>query len=460
MGTLLAIALVQGSLSAQDGGTTGGTGATGVSDPGTEAGEHVPVEVDPVEAARAAGVRLLVDLRPEEVLEAARHGAAGEDAPLPAPEAMAGTIRRGVGFLRQVQQEDGSWGGWTDPKPMDDWWTNIYTHKAWIMATTGLVSMALLEEPASPEGDAALRRGVTYMLEAEIPKRPADWDTDNTWGLVYGLQALSEVLARPERVSVFAAPEDVAAFQAAVTTRCALFVEELGRYQTPSGGWGYYDFETLAKRPSWATSFQTAVALIALLEAQAVGVEVPRDMIVAARDALVRCRLPNGAYSYSVEAVPYMGMEWIDNVKGSLSRIQVCNLALVLVGHGEVTRADLRTGLDQFFEHHRFLDVARKKPVPHEAYYLNSGYFYYFGHYYAARVLELLDPADQIIYAARLAREVTKTQEVDGSMWDYPLNAYDRPYGTAFGVMALHRTLAATRTDQPADPPVGARESR
>jgi len=448
VGLVLVCGVLIAPISAQDGAASGadasGADASSSSDVATP-----PAEMDPVDAARAAGVKLLVDLRPEDVLEAAKHGPAGEDTPLPAPEVMSGTIRRGVDFLRQAQQEDGSWGGWNNPAPWDEFWSNPYTHKSWIMATTGLVSMALLEEPASAEGDAALRRGVTYILEVEIPKRPSDWDVDNTWGLIYGLQALSEVLARPDRQSVFTGSGDPAAFRAALTERCTRFVEELAKYQTPTGGWGYYDFETLAERPSWATSFQTAVGLIALLQGQAVGIEVPQEMIVAARDALLRCRLPNGAYSYSVDAVPYMGMEWIDNVKGSLSRIQVCNLALVLVGEDSVTRRDLRTGLDRFFEHHRFLDVARKKPVPHEAYYLNSGYFYFFGHYYAARILELLDPADQIVYAARLAREVTKTQETDGSMWDYPFNSYDRPYGTAFGVMTLHRTMAVTRTDVP-----------
>ena len=62
-------------------------------------------------------------------------------------------------------------------------------------------------------------------------------------------------------------------------------------------------------------------------------------------------------------------------------------------------------GLDAFFEHHRFLDIARGKPIPHEAYYQNSGYFYFFGHFYAAGVLELLNPAEQVRYRSRLARE-------------------------------------------------------
>jgi len=128
-------------------------------------------------------------------------------------------------------------------------------------------------------------------------------------------------------------------------------------------------------------------------------------------------------------------------VKGSLGRIQVCNYALTLAGCKDVTHEDLLAGLDQLFAHHRFLDVARKKPIPHEAYYYNSGYFYFFGHFYAARLLELLTPAERARYAERLAREVVKTQEKDGSMWDYYMNTYGKAYGTSFGVMTLKRTL-------------------
>ena len=56
-------------------------------------------------------------------------------------------------------------------------------------------------------------------------------------------------------------------------------------------------------------------------------------------------------------------------------------------------------------------------------------------------MLDLLDPAERVRYQARLAREVIKTQEPDGSMWDYYMNSYHRPYGTAFGLMTLKRCL-------------------
>ncbi len=54
---------------------------------------------------------------------------------------------------------------------------------------------------------------------------------------------------------------------------------------------------------------------------------------------------------------------------------------------------------------------------------------------------DVVPPIERARYAARLAREVVKTQEDDGSMWDFYFNTYGPAYGTAFGVMTLTRTL-------------------
>jgi len=383
--------------------------------------------------SRSAGGRKLSELKPEEVLDAARTGAEGEDTPLPDPATIVAALRRGVNWLLAHQNEDGSWGGWHEAGPWDEFWSNIHTHKAWITATTGLAVMSLLEQPDDERARAAVQRGVDFLLAEPAPQRPSDWDVDNTWGYIYGLDGVASVLLEGR----FRDSERDARLRA----KAEEYIEKLAAYQTPSGGWGYYDFDSLAKRPSWATSFQTAAAVCALAQARDAGLPVPGRLTARALDALRRCRLPNGAWSYNVDAVPHMGLEWIDNVKGSLSRIQACHFAFLRAGANDVSRDDVLAGLDEFFRHHRFLDVAYQKPVPHEAFYLNSGYFYFFGHFYAARLLDTLEPSDRARYASRLAREVVKRQEADGSLWDYHMNAYGRPYGTAFGTMTLTRTL-------------------
>ena len=68
-----------------------------------------------------------------------------------------------------------------------------------------------------------------------------------------------------------------------------------------------------------------------------------------------------------------------------------------------------------------------------------AGYFFYYGHYYAGRCIELLPETDRQPYQDQLAALLIALQEKDGSWWDFPLYDYHQQYGTAFALMALHR---------------------
>jgi hypothetical protein len=68
-----------------------------------------------------------------------------------------------------------------------------------------------------------------------------------------------------------------------------------------------------------------------------------------------------------------------------------------------------------------------------------AGYFYYYGHYYAALCVEELSSELAKPYRKALAGLLLPLQEKDGSWWDYPLYDYHQPYGTAFALMTLQR---------------------
>lgn len=338
-------------------------------------------------------------------------------------------------WLLDNQEKTGAWGSQRNAIPgWDDWWSNPETHISWTVAVTGLGCMAVLEYPPSDETRKAFDRGVDFIVEHAEVKRISEWDVDNTWAYVYAVPALVRAYTRT--------PSSEAERKEKIREAALRVLAKLEETQTPSGGWGYYDFDAYTHPGSWATSFMTASALLGLLDARDAGLPVSPKMIECATRAIKRSRLPSGAYTYSVEAVPSPGgMEWIDQIKGSLSRIQVCNLALHRAGE-PISLDDLRAGLDHFFDEHRFLDIARQKPIPHEAYYFNSGYFYFYGHYYASDVIALLPPEDQAKYWPKLRQEVIKTQERDGSMWDYHMNSYGRPYGVAFSMLTLAKSIA------------------
>ena len=101
----------------------------------------------------------------------------------------------------------------------------------------------------------------------------------------------------------------------------------------------------------------------------------------------------------------------------------------------------MRTGLEQFFEHHEFLHVARMRPIPHEAFYANAGYFFFFGHYYAALCIELLPAAEREAFRRQLRTKVLQTQRADGSYSDFLGSSYMVVSSTAFATLALQAGL-------------------
>ena len=132
-------------------------------------------------------------------------------------------------------------------------------------------------------------------------------------------------------------------------------------------------------------------------------------------------------------------MYGINRPGGSLGRTQVCNYALRIWGDKTITDKDMDAWLDKLGKRNGWLDIGRKRPVPHEAWFAVAGYFYYYGHYYAAFCTEMLpsnlaDPHKQM-----LAGLMIKHQEKDGSWWDFPFYTYHQPYGTSFAVMTLVR---------------------
>ncbi|MFH0981323.1 MAG: hypothetical protein V2A79_07285 [Planctomycetota bacterium] len=359
-----------------------------------------------------------------------------DEAGPPTPEAVRTALARGIDFLVQDQNQDGSWGGPQDSVTTwsGEMWSNPEDHRAWKVATTALAVAALLEVGTSEAAAAAADRGVGYLIDHADVKRPSEWSTMNNWAYIYGLQGLALAYGHPRYAD---SPR-----RAEIARIVPSYLRNLARFQSLNGGWGYLEFdEPRTQQPQWATSFMTAAAVVAMAEAQRQGFAVDPPVLERAVRVINHCRLPNGGYTYRVRTVPNLHSEYIDQVKGSLSRIQVCQAALLSAGQ-DMPLDDLRIGLAHFFRDHKFLEIAMHKPVPHEAFYYNSGYFYMFGHYYAALVIERLPAAEQSAWWPKLQHEIMKIQQRDGSIWDYDMHRYDKPYGVAFGLMALHRSLA------------------
>ena len=129
----------------------------------------------------------------------------------------------------------------------------------------------------------------------------------------------------------------------------------------------------------------------------------------------------------------------INRIGGSLGRSNACNLALKLWGDQKITDEVIKTCLHRLFARHLWLDIGRKRPIPHESWMQVAGYFYYYAMYYAALCIEALPPADRPLFQDHMARVLLDRQELDGSWFDYVLYDYHMQYGTAYAILALNR---------------------
>ena len=347
-------------------------------------------------------------------------------------ERLEAAIQNGIQYLVAKQNSNGSWGSPTRTKSL-----NIYApvpgaHHAFRAATTSLGISALIESGSDqPSVQQAIDRAEKWLFEHIEELRRASGDAIyNVWGHGYAIQALVRMHNR--------LPND-AERKARITTLIEGQFAKLQRYESVDGGWGYYDFRYQANQPtSSSISFVNGAILVALHEAAQIGISPPERMTKRAIDALQRQKKPDFTYLYG-EYLQYRPMRGINRAGGSLGRSQCCNIALKLWNDPTVTQNVLTNWLYRLYVRNGWLDIGRKRPVPHESWMQVAGYFYYFGHYYAALCIDALPQEVKLPYQTMLSEILLERQEKDGSWWDYPLYDYHQPYGTSFALMSLLR---------------------
>lgn len=352
------------------------------------------------------------------------------------PKEIEASIDRGVGFLIADQNANGSWGSARETKGL-----NIYApvpgaHDAFRAAVTAMGITALIDSGrvgSNAEAKASLDRAEAWLLD-ELPgvRRATPDAIYNVWAHGYGIQALVRLHERATD------DEDKSRRIRQLIDRQ---VEMLSRYESIDGGWGYYDFRVGTKRPaSSSISFTTATMLVAFHEAETrvSGIDVPDDLVQRAIDSIERQRKADNSYLYG-EYLRTRPMGGINRPAGSLGRSQACNIALRYWGDETVTDAVLEEWLERLGNRNGWLSIGRKRPVPHEAWFQVAGYFFYYGHYYAALCLEDLPAKKAAPHQDMLAGVLLELQEEDGSWWDFPFYSYHQPYGTAFAIMSLAR---------------------
>ena len=365
-------------------------------------------------------------------------------APLPEVKPIASgeieaAITRGVDYLVGKQNQDGSWGGPTRTKGL-----NIYapvpdSHLAFRTGCSTLALSGLLDSgDRRPEVVAAIDKAEAWLFE-KLPKlRHLDPTTTyNVWGHAYGLRAIADL---------YEYRKNDEAKRSRLRELADLQIKMLLKTEDVNGGWGYLDFEDFTAHFSGIpTSFSTATVLLAMKDAETVlETRLPEREVKRGLDSINKQKTADWSfvYSYSHRLRPRYG---INRPAGSLGRSQVCMAAMRKFGDERVTDELLEHWLQRLCLREGWFDIGRKRPVPHETHFSISGYFYYYGFYYATECLQMLPPERQKEFIPHLARHVMDKQEKDGSWWDYPLYDYHQPYGTGYALTTLSRLRDAAK---------------
>ena len=353
----------------------------------------------------------------------------------PSPSEIENSIEKGVQFLLDAQNPDGSFGSHVSSRPGEIYAPLPGSHHAFRAATTSLAVSALIETRGNSEIVAgSIDAAEKWMLENFKRVKRAQGDTIyNVWAHAYGIQALVRLRGREgitdERI-------------AEIDELLNLQVKRLVDFESVDGGWGYYDFRYKSAKPTASSiSFVNGTVLVAFKEAADVGIDIPQKIVDRAVASIKRQQKPDFTYLYG-EYLKDTPMRGINRPGGSLGRSQVCNLGLRLwEGDEQITDNVIKAWLYRLYLRNGWLDIGRKRPIPHEAWMGVAGYFYYYGHYYAGLSIDQLQPEDRGEYRAMLSKILIKHQEPNGCWWDYTLYNYHREYGTAFALMSMQRCL-------------------
>ncbi|MCM8532516.1 MAG: terpene cyclase/mutase family protein, partial [Lentisphaeraceae bacterium] len=321
------------------------------------------------------------------------------------------------------QRPDGSWGSAHKTKYLNIFAPGRAAHKSFKVATSGLCLLALLKTPGESDAKTkAIDFGVKFLLEnsKQAKRASAAW-IGNVWSHTYTIKAFLELKKQGKE---YDGVDELIKYE----------ISRLETYQFLDGGWGYYDFKSHTSKPSGSsTAFLTGSCLIVLDLAKEAGFEVPEKSIKRALAFLKKQRKPDNSFLYSND-FKFSTNVHINKKVGSLARTQVSLRALYEMGD-KVEKLELEEWVNLIIKRNMWLDMARKRPIPHESWNKIASYFYYYGMYYAAENLELCESKKNL--GLELGEILVSKQEKNGSWFDFPLYDYGHAYGTAYALLGL-----------------------
>jgi len=196
-------------------------------------------------------------------------------------------ITKGVDFLVQHQNKNGSWGSPHRTKQLNIFAPLPDGHQAYRSASSALALHGLLEsKDRRPATVAAINKGEKWLLSVLPLQRSINRTaTYNIWSHAYGLRALS---------SLYREYEDTEK-RAEYIRQAKLQIKKLSAHEDVNRGWGYYDFDHKTVKPTGSImSFTTATAILAMIDtSKTMGIELPPGLKERTLSALQQMRTPD-----------------------------------------------------------------------------------------------------------------------------------------------------------------------
>lgn len=294
---------------------------------------------------------------------------------------------------------------------------------------TGIVASALLAAPGWDEDlkrQDAVKRATQFIIQSiehpEMQFEDVEFNYDvRGWGYTFGLQFL---------VNLKRSGHAADTMETDIVRAITFFIAGINATKIPEvGGWNYARGSNF-DAPSPPAPFMTAPTLMALFDAADQGFAVDNDIIDVGLKSLERGRTATGSFQYAGAN----GERSRESVPGSVGRMLVSEIAINRAGRSSPER--LRSAIDAFIVHWKWLDDRRAKAGTHERPYMIAPYYFYFAHYYAAMAVELLPAHEREEYRRRV-RELLMGVRLEGGTWNDRVFKRTANYGTAMAMSAL-----------------------
>lgn len=206
----------------------------------------------------------------------------------------------------------------------------------------------------------------------------------------------------------------------------AIAVDELVKCRDPDGGWSYLTADGLLSpaKQTASMSFTTAFALHALLDARDADLTIPDGALEGGIARLQQCRGEDGAFGYAAGADPLRD--------GAAARGPQCAHALA---RASVGANDLRAALTRFRTFLPRLVHERGHTLMHCGPQAEGSHWILFDLWTAAAAVRELPAAERPPWRSLLLPEILAARRIDGSFCDMPL--LGPACGTAQALLAL-----------------------